>query len=169
MERKKQETIITDSRGRTYKFHAESSSLIRLFRYELLISVCFLVVWHAGYRLWYHFHLKNSKLWSFFEFVLLLTISPVNVADKRSNTPLGHRPGESNFSECIHMLWATHYVPWLIGRSVCCGVRSAVRSRAGPARAARFEPGVGDDDGRASLRRGVTRCLAAPSWQRALK
>ena len=57
------------------------------------------------------------------------------------------------------MLWATHDVPWLVGRAVG---RSAVRSLARLAWAGRFEPGVGDDDGRASRRRGVIRCLAAP-------
>ena len=64
------------------------------------------------------------------------------------------------------MLWATHDVPWLVGRAVG---RSAVRSLAGLARAGRFEPGVGDDDGRSVgvASSGVWPHLAAPSCQRA--
>ena len=58
---------------------------------------------HIEYILCYHSDLANSKLCLFLEFVVLLIISPVNVADKRSNTPLGQRPGESDFTEFIEI------------------------------------------------------------------
>lgn len=37
---------------------------------------------------------KTQNYGLFLKFVLLLPISPVHVADRRSSTPLGHRPGE---------------------------------------------------------------------------